>query len=89
MRCALSCVCSVRSVPSVLVSTSELPEGLCVRGRGGLIQVTSVRPKKKLKGDDNARQVGQVGVVSKRGLTVHVHVYRSCHSWRCHFMRSY
>lgn len=55
-------VCSVKGVPAVLVSSGELPVGLSLRGRGGLIQVTAVQTKKKLKGDDNARQVGQVSV---------------------------
>ncbi len=54
------CVCSGQPVPAVLVSTTELPPGLSVRGRGGLVQATAVQAKKKLKGDENARQVGQV-----------------------------
>ncbi len=47
-------------VPSVLLSTSELPSGLTVRGKGCFIQARVCYPKKKIKGDENAFQVSKV-----------------------------
>lgn len=53
-------MCSGQVVPSVLLATCEVPHELSTRGYPSLIQASAVFPKKKLKGDDNAHQVGQV-----------------------------
>ena len=47
-------------MPSILLSTCEIPVGLLTRGKGCLVQARVCRYKKKLKGEDNASQVSKV-----------------------------
>lgn len=50
----------VRQVPSVLLSTSAVPAGLAVRGRGCLVQTRVCSLKRKMKGEENAFHVSKV-----------------------------
>ena len=46
-------------VPSVLLSTCDIPAGIAVRGRGAFVQARVLDPKRKMKGVDNALQVSK------------------------------
>lgn len=49
--------CRKSKVPDVLVATIELPEGLCITGRGCLIQAQVCRAKKDLRGESSAKEI--------------------------------
>jgi hypothetical protein len=52
-------VCRSHQVPSVLLSTSALPAGLAVRGRGTVVQARACVAKRKLKGEENAFKISK------------------------------
>eukprot|EP00731_Ephydatia_muelleri_P006978 Em0003g1226a len=52
-------VCHQKPVPSVILSTGDLPAGLLVRGKGCLLQVVVCHSKRRMRGDDNATHVGK------------------------------
>ena len=47
-------------VPSILLSSADIPPDLLVRGEGCLIQARVCRPKKRLKNEDSASSVSSV-----------------------------
>ena len=51
---------SSHAVPSLLLSTTEPPPELAIRGHGTLVQVRVVLQKKRLKGEDNATHISKV-----------------------------
>lgn len=63
--CCLLCSCRIacsrsNSVPVILLSTSDIPAGLLVRGEGCLVQTRVCKAKKKGKGEENASSVSSV-----------------------------
>jgi hypothetical protein len=52
-------VCRRRQVPGVLLSTTALPAGVEVRGRGCMVQTRVCFSKKKMKGEENAFKVSK------------------------------
>eukprot|EP01133_Synstelium_polycarpum_P017539 gene17539-20929_t len=56
VRCAM---CKKKYVPEILLATIELPPGIPITGKGGLIQARVCRLKKKSQGDSNATQLSE------------------------------
>ncbi|XP_053681383.1 C2 domain-containing protein 5 [Anopheles nili] len=55
---AVKCsMCKNGIVPDVLITTIEIPEGMAVSGRGGLVQAHTCRPKRDLKSEANGKEI--------------------------------
>lgn len=56
------CFTRSKQVPSILLSTGEIPPELLTRGEGCLVQARVCRPKKRLKNEENASFVSTVSI---------------------------
>jgi hypothetical protein len=52
-------ICRSRQVPSLILSTSGLPTGMPIRGRGCLVQARVCVAKRKTKGEENAYKISK------------------------------
>ncbi|CAI8001721.1 C2 domain-containing protein 5, partial [Geodia barretti] len=52
-------ICRSRQVPSLILSTSGLPTGMPISGRGCLVQARVCVAKRKMKGEENAYKVSK------------------------------